>query len=176
MTKEQIEFLNALQNELNTQEKDCQADPRFWVVAQYEWQTTMPGCEEETHYYDSEAANTYESFEYLIEGIKERFGVAFEDEDGTYVDYSEINNYFDLPDEVKESITEIPVAKVHVIKENTFFLTKAECKKHIEKNYYHYNDSVHTYAMTAWRSPQVEKLYKILQEADFSKLEDLSNE
>ncbi|MDY0210220.1 MAG: hypothetical protein RBQ91_02270 [Acholeplasma sp.] len=170
MTKEQIDFLVALQNEMNTQDTNCQADPRFWVVAQYEWQTTMAGCEEETHYYDSNSAYTYKSFEALIEGIIEEYSTHFEDEDGESVSYTEIKEYYDLPDEIKDNITEIPVAKVHVIKENTFFLTQRECKEHITRNKHHYNDSVHTYAMTAWRSPQVEKLYKILQEVDFSKL------
>lgn len=38
MTKEQIEFLNSLQQELNTQNNVGQANPRFWVIAQNEWQ------------------------------------------------------------------------------------------------------------------------------------------
>jgi hypothetical protein len=50
------------------------------------------------------------------------------------------------------------------------FLTKRECKEHIERNHYHYNDTVHTYAMTAWRSPQVEKLIKILQTENFGEV------
>ena len=33
-----------------------------------------------------------------------------------------------------------------------------------------YTSRVHTYAMTAWRSPQVERLINILQKADFNQL------
>ncbi len=40
---------------------------------------------------------------------------------------------------------------------------KEACKKHIDKNDYHYNKP-HTYAMTAWRSPEVEKLFSILED------------
>ena len=57
------------------------------------------------------------------------------------------------------------------IVENTFFLTLKECKEHIEANHYHYNKP-RPYAMTAWRSPQVEKLYEILAETDWSELEN----
>lgn len=63
----------------------------------------------------------------------------------------------------------IPTSE-HTIQRNTFFLTLRECKEHIQRNHYHYNKTVHSYAMTAWRSPQVEKLYEILENVDFSKL------
>lgn len=47
------------------------------------------------------------------------------------------------------------------------FLTNREAKEHLKSNHYHYTSKAHTYAMTAWRSPQVEKLIHILQTADF---------
>lgn len=53
---------------------------------------------------------------------------------------------------------------------NTMFLTNKSCKEHIKANYYHYNSDAHSYAMTAFRSPEVAKLYKILQEVDWDKL------
>lgn len=56
-----------------------------------------------------------------------------------------------------------------VIAPNTLFLTKDSCKKHIERNGYHYKKP-HTYAMTAWRSPEVERLWKILEETDWRSL------
>lgn len=53
---------------------------------------------------------------------------------------------------------------------DTMFLTNKSCKKHIELNHYHYDADVHSYAMTAWRSPEVEKLFKILQQVDWDKM------
>lgn len=53
---------------------------------------------------------------------------------------------------------------------DTMFLTNKSCKEHIKANYYHYNSDAHSYAMTAWRSPEVEKLFKILQEVDWDKI------
>ena len=48
------------------------------------------------------------------------------------------------------------------------FITKESCKNHIRLNGYHYHNP-HTYAMTAWRSPEVEKLWKLLEETDWEK-------
>ena len=53
-----------------------------------------------------------------------------------------------------------------VIAPDTMFITKKSCQEHIEKNGYHYKQP-HTYAMTAWRNPEVERLYKILKETDW---------
>jgi hypothetical protein len=50
------------------------------------------------------------------------------------------------------------------------FLTKQEAKDHIRLNHYHYTDEVHTYAMTAWRAPKVERLLNILETFDWDKL------
>jgi len=49
------------------------------------------------------------------------------------------------------------------------FLTKKECEDHIERNGYNYSEP-HSYAMTAFRSPQVEKLYDVLQNTDWESL------
>lgn len=53
---------------------------------------------------------------------------------------------------------------------DTMFLTYKSCKEHIRLNNYHYSSDAHPYAMTAWRSPEVEKLFKIIQEIDWDKL------
>lgn len=53
---------------------------------------------------------------------------------------------------------------------NTMFLTLEEAKNHIASNHYHYTNP-RPYAMTAWRSPQVRKLYEILQKVDWDKIE-----
>ena len=54
--------------------------------------------------------------------------------------------------------------------QDTMFLTNKSCKEHIKANHYHYNSDAHSYAMTAWRSPEVAKLFKILQEVDWDKI------
>ncbi|WP_164509081.1 hypothetical protein [Clostridium rectalis] len=51
---------------------------------------------------------------------------------------------------------------------DTMFLTLRECKEHIKSNNYHYKNP-RPYAMTAWRSPQVARLYEILMYTDWEK-------
>lgn len=58
---------------------------------------------------------------------------------------------------------------VDKIYENTMFLTQIDAENHLRANHYHYSDDAHTYAMTAWRNPRVEKLVKLLQETDWNK-------
>ena len=65
----------------------------------------------------------------------------------------------------------IPVVRVAKIIPNTLFLTKKAAKEHMKANHYHYNDTVHTYAMTAWRSPEVENLFRIIENLDLEELE-----
>lgn len=163
MNKEQIEFLVKLQNELKTQENDCQANPRFWVVAQYKMETCWKENSDELYYCDIDGC--YESFEELLTYLKENF---------TDEDFSDVDDFFDLeldhPDAI-DGFNEVPMHKVHIIEKDTFFLTKRECQEHIKRNSYHYNDTVHTYAMTAWRSPQVEQLIVTLSKANFARWE-----
>lgn len=58
----------------------------------------------------------------------------------------------------------------HVPYPDTMFLTYKSCKEHINLNHYHYSNDAHPYAMTAWCSPEIEKLFKIIQEIDWDKL------
>lgn len=55
---------------------------------------------------------------------------------------------------------------------DTMFLTNRSCKEHIRRNYYHYSDDAHSYAMTAWRSPEVEMLWNILDKIDWKKIKE----
>lgn len=59
---------------------------------------------------------------------------------------------------------------------NTMFLTNRSCKEHIKANHYHYSSDAHSYAMTAWRSPEVEKLWTILEKIDFKAIKDAMDE
>ena len=64
----------------------------------------------------------------------------------------------------------ISVSEEHFIQPSTMFLTKAEAKQHIELNHYHYSERAHTYAMSAWRAPKVERLLQILETFDWDKI------
>lgn len=47
------------------------------------------------------------------------------------------------------------------------FLTQIDAENHLRANHYHYSEDAHTYAMTAWRDPRMDKLIEILQEVEW---------
>ena len=53
---------------------------------------------------------------------------------------------------------------------DTLFLTHKACEDHLRKYGYNYRKDAHAYAMTAIRSPQFEKLIKLLQTVDWAAL------
>lgn len=169
--REEIQFLKDLQAELNSQENDCQAAPRFWAVGDYKW----VGCSDENaerhSIYLPSISESYEINSYLK-------GIAEDEEltDEELEEFEEIGcetSAIDWIHKYRDEDASIhPERKEHCIKENTMFLTKAEAKRHIELNHYHYTEEAHTYAMTAWRAPKVEQLLKILSEFDFDLLRE----
>lgn len=185
--KEDIEFLKDLQNEMLTQDHVCQAAPRFWVVR---------GTVKE-YGYDKEYADTYElvcdkedfstidnmedAFYWLLneERIACRFykdsdEIIFDDENGEEIeciqDLETLSEY--LVDNHDLECYIVYYKEVEKNFENTMFLTIEECKKHIELNHYHYPADAHSYAMTAWRAPKVERLFSILEKMDWDEIEN----
>ncbi|MDG0053055.1 hypothetical protein MMB75_05130 [Paenibacillus sp. P2(2022)] len=167
--QEDIKFLIELQKELNSQANDCQASPRFWTVGDYKWVECLEDNAERYYVYLPSAGESYEIDSYLLD-IKE--DEEFEADEQT--EFNEIDCEISAIEWIQKYRDEeaylIPTKKEHFIRENTMFLTKAEAKQHIEMNHYHYTDEAHTYAMTAWRAPKVERLVKILNEFDFQAL------
>ena len=166
MSKETLDFLKELQKEMNEQETDCQAHPRYWVVAQYEWVSCWENSAEKNIIYCPELEGEFESFESLMDELVEQeyFSQEIFDEIATIDDLSEHLDAY-----------EVPMKNIHTVKTDSMFLTKRECQEHIRRNHHHYNNTVHTYAMTAWRSPQVEKLYNILMNENWGATNDTNN-
>lgn len=166
--KEDIQFLKELQNELNTQENDGQASPRYWTVGDYKMVACPDGCQDE-YYVSLPNKEHFGEVNELLKGIEEDELDEFSDEateafkeigcEDSAIDW--IKEYYDADAEL------IPVTEEHFVHPNTMFLTKAEAKRHIELNHYHYSPKAHTYAMTAWRSPKVTRVIKILETFDW---------
>lgn len=169
MKPEDIQFLKELGKELREQDTDCQASPRFWVVGDYE-ETWVPDGEGDTKFVLPEWDYAVLEFDELRKALIEDYEDAFNEsqwEDLTN-DLEAFGVYYEddllaLAQVIDRDARVISVEDRHVIKENTMFLTKQACRDHIEANRHHYTDRVHTYAMTAWRSPKVERLLKILE-------------
>ena len=171
--KDVLEFLSDLQQELKTQEIDSQAAPRFWVVRQYEKQVTHSDFSDgqlvvifDGDYVEFDDEHDMNDFiEFMKENHEEEWN--YIETHNSFKNMSDIIEILELENFESLTFTIYDYKKVAVIKENTMFLTKQEAKEHIEANYYHYNKSAHTYAMTAWRAPKVERLLKLLETFDF---------
>lgn len=182
MNKEDREFLISLRDEMLNQEDDCQASPRFWVIRQEEREYWVEENTNGIFIYDNDECDSVfegefgsdDMKEWFIQFMEDRFDEKVQDVDN-FVDFSfklKDNDYYfsdsrELETFLKEDYSlnfNISYYRnIYVIKENTLFLTKEEAKKHLKENKHHYNNTAHTYAMTAWRSPKVEKLFKILE-------------
>lgn len=195
LTEEERGFLLALQKELNTQDTLCQADPRFWVIKDYErvygtldgdpiviidgedydsFEALRPIMEEiiEDEYaclYDEVKYEVTES-SYGFSGFAGSARIACSGRDG---DAEELEFFYDTDDCIRfledhgfsaESCLYKSQGKICP---DTFFMTYKEAAAHLKANAHHYSDEAHPYAMTAWRSPEVEKLWKILQQVQW---------
>lgn len=172
---EDLKFLKELQTELNTQENDCQAAPRFWTIMDYK---KSPGNEDyhsgELQYFFNDGDHVvFEDFNHLKEFIEEHYEEDIDDELRWHLnneDFEFLWQYITNNLNDDGYFDSLFVKEEEFIAPNTMFLTKAEAKRHLELNHYHYTSKAHTYAMTAWRAPKVEKLLKILSDFDFDSL------
>lgn len=175
--KEDIQFLKDLQNELKTQEHDTQAAPRFWSIMDYR---TVPGNEEydngfEEYFYNDGDHVVFKRKSDLVEFLEEHFRdeIDTDDELKELISNSDMDELWDYVENNLNDcgyFSKVFAKEEEFIVPNTMFLTKAEAKQHLKVNHYHYSSKAHTYAVTAWRAPKVERLIKILEEFDWDKI------
>lgn len=182
MNAEDREFLKSLQHEMLTQDTVCQASPRFWVVMQTvrdywvdDGADGMFVSEDGECVFEEEGSRWSELAEWLggLDGVTECHsefcGVELTYNEETYF-VDEVSSLRDfLNDHTPNTYTVGEYRDRQEICQNTFFLTLRECRAHIEANRHHYTKP-HTYAMTAWRSPQVKRLFEILEKTDWDQV------
>lgn len=174
MKKEDIEFLRELQNELKTQEHDGQASPRFWGVAEIKRFPTAEDYADGAVIYDTNNCAEYSQEEFM-ELLEERWDEAkheiYVKEDISEMDVEDLVRLAEDDFGWEEYELRYYIEEQLVSDQTGCFLTKKACKRHIELNGYNYNQG-HTYAMTAWRNPEFEKLLKILTEMNFDDIKE----
>lgn len=181
---ETIQFLKDLQTQIQYEDEhdyDSQASPRFWALMDYrEVPTHEDYGMDRISYYHNDGDHTEFN---TVKELKE-FLLSQEYE----VEEDEVDEYKELLEDDETSIealwefvtnnlnegehfNEVPVKKESFIVPDTMFLTKKEAKAHIKSNHYHYTSKVHTYAMTAWRAKEVEKVWEILKSFDWDSIQ-----
>lgn len=180
--QEDIQFLKNLQQEMKTQENDGQAAPRFWSIMDYKWVVTAEGHEDRVSLYDSDTCETIELDDYVDEILNgDRRDDFSEDEIDELEHEKEWGSPSDIYDWIKKyddgsRFYPIYEEQISFIAPNTMFLTKAEAKRHLEMNRHHYSSRAHTYAMTAWRAPKMDRLIKLLESFDWSLVQQQQQE
>lgn len=170
LSSEDVQFLKDLSYELNTQDHVGQANPRFWVIMDtkkvYGYDKEYRGYDGYEIIHDDEvvADNLDDLLKYLC-----NISMEIEITDGGLVKVEgyrctkDVESIIDLiNDALRYNFELVGYVEEEYIVQDTMFLTLREAQEHIKRNYYHYSDKVHPYAMTAWRSPQVSKLIDIL--------------
>lgn len=171
INKQDIEFLLALQFKMNTQDTVSQASPRYWSVIEKHREWGIESGYEHGHCITHCDGGEYHGgFEDVLKELVEQgYDILNyeESEDGEIrigrtliTDLEDVIEYLQENDNYDFQISNYK--DVERVVQDTMFLTLEACEKHIELNHYHYNQG-RPYGQTAWRSPQVERLYDILE-------------
>ena len=185
LSSEDLAFLRGLQEELNTQPTLGTADPRFWVIMDYEYVPT-----DEWFYMDAIDLNGHtlavdDFLDCIYVEVLEHDGYSAAakwleehhismDEFG-HAQVPEHSFDFGEVEEIRAEYLEAHpddsidfLERRRFISSNSLFLTLREAREHLKANWYHYDKAAHPYCMCALRSPQFERLIKVLRTADFS--------
>lgn len=175
LSQEDYEFLKDIQNELNTQVTDGNADPVFWGVKE-----TVEECRGGDGDYGGDPYIAYDDGKYSLEEAIEEIEDAFKNEPEEYGDdvrqeWENIDKSYaeDVCEFMKETLKWDYIYGVVYIEQvervtlyTGAFLTKRACKNYIERYGYNHNNP-HTYAMTAYRNFELQKLINILRNLKF---------
>lgn len=165
ISKEDYDFLKELQHELNTQETDGQADPIFWSVVEKTEEVSREG--EPRIPFDDGAYTLQELIELVNENIED-YDQRIQDEWAYEIDREDAEEVARFACDRLE-YDNICWDNIYYVREvervsqySGAFLTKRACQKHIEQNKHHYCEP-HTFANTAYRNYELERLLKILK-------------
>lgn len=185
LSSEDLAFLRGLQEELNTQPTLGTADPRFWVIMDYEYVPTDEWVYMDAIDFNGHTLDVADFLDCIYGEVLEHDGYAAAtkwleehhirlDEDG----HSQVSEYsfdFGEVEEIRAEYLEAHpddsidfLVRRRFISSNSLFLTLREATEHLKANWYHYDKLAHPYCSCAFRSPQFERLIKVLRTADFS--------
>lgn len=165
LSQADYDFLKDLQHELKTQTNDGNADPVYWGVMESERRGVPEGCGDPIIYMgDGGTMTTKEAVEYIENDYLSDLDEA-DKEEWAEIDKTDMDDVVRFMNEnldwhdvrvVYERLVE------HISHETGAFLTKRACKTYIER--YGYNHCrPRTYAMTAYRNHELERLLNILK-------------
>ncbi|MBO4531444.1 MAG: hypothetical protein J5767_12505 [Paludibacteraceae bacterium] len=178
MKNEDLDFLINLQKELLEQNEKyhlCQADPIYVGIMDYWFEVKPEDYAEEMHVmcFGESEYNMDEFIQYLFEDYdlkdtntpKDEIIDSFKDCSTTDDLREVIDEYFSDIDSSDYDI--VYVSKAGHLAPNCCFITWADAVEHLKYNKHHYSADAHPYTMTAFRSPQLEKLLEIVKTTEW---------
>jgi len=169
ISQEDFEFLKELQHELNTQPTDGNAQPVYWGVMETTLRGVPEGCGIPIIYMgDGGTMSTAEAVAYIENEYLKDLDEANQQE------WAEIDKN-DMDDVVSFMNVNLGWRFVRIVyqrreefisRETGAFLTKRACKEYIERFGYNHSNP-HTYAMTAYRNFELERLLNVLKSINF---------
>ncbi len=120
--------------------RSCQAQPVYYGIIEREAIVTADGYQDFWQCYDEAAC--CELTEEEMEERRREFADANDGDDEGW----------------DSDLAILPMRWHRYIVRDRLFLTRREAEEHLRRNRHHYSPWAHTYAMTAWRSPQYEEL------------------
>lgn len=170
LRQEDFDFLKELQHELQTQTNDGNAQPVYWGVMETREVAVPDGCGDETKI--SHDGGTWD-LDQAIKAVNECIGEYpknLREKWRNDVDKSDIRDVYEF---MRDDIEYGDIYGCYDFKEEDdlcrytgAFLTKRACQKYIETCGYNHSRP-HTYAMTAFRNYELDRLLKILKTMKF---------
>lgn len=179
MKQEDIDFLKELQHELNTQDHQSQASPRYWGIMERKTVATPDGCGDDVRFYFDECDGDFSMDElieyvenYYVEEMDSEVREEWEDLLESEPSPWEMKHFLEDNDIIDE-VRYVDVEEQDVLSEQTgCFLTRRAAQEYIDRFGYNHSQP-RTYAMTAYRNFELERLLDILQTMDIDEIDQL---
>lgn len=175
MKQTDIDFLRDLQRELNTQSNCGQAEPKYWGIMEKKMVSVPDGCGDEYEWYLPDSVDpltTDEFIQYIRDNYVEEMNSELREEwedliaDPTAWDMK----YFLESKKIIDEVRYVDVEVQDVLSEQTgAFLTRRAAQEYIDRFGYNHSQP-RTYAMTAYRNFELERLLEILKTMDVDQL------
>ena len=167
LTEEDVEFLKDLGRELKTQDTLCTAKPVLWQVNEVMKRYCMdPSYVDRACVLIGEDGGTHcDTVEEVKELLIEDYGI--NEEELAHIDrLDEVEDFCD-----ESGITCYYTGYEEYENRSEFFLTHRAAREHIQRNGYHYaqGKDTGTWCAHIWRSPELERLLKIVEKFSLEK-------
>lgn len=182
MKQEDIEFLKGLKKAIKEGDRCYETEPAFWmIIEKSKYQVGSRGLAEGARLI-SLVDGYHEFTDYEIEDVKYLLQTETEeDPEGFGADLAECetikdvigameDNYIDRSSDGDVEI-EYYATAMNLSTYSGAFLTYEDAKKHFEQNRHNYAEEAYPYALTAFRNPTFERLWRIITETDWEKEE-----